>query len=196
MLLSNPAVLKNMRAELESRLPNTSVQPSLAELEQLPYLRGVIEEALRLSYGAPGRLQRIATDETLVFNDGTNVWNIPPGTPCSMSCYFVFQNESIFPDAKAFRPERWIENPRLDRYQVVFSKGSRACLGINLAYAELYLMLAALFRHYGSPECRRPDDQGELVLFETSLRDVEFDAEFNVPFPWEGSKGIRIRVVD
>ena len=29
-----------------------------------------------------------------------------------------------------------------------FSKGSRACIGINLAYAEVYLITAYLFRRF------------------------------------------------
>jgi cytochrome P450 len=41
------------------------------------------------------------------------------------------RNEEIFPIHSQFRPERWIENPRLDRYQLAFSKGTRICLGVS-----------------------------------------------------------------
>lgn len=34
----------------------------------------------------------------------------------------------------------------LSKYVVSFSKGSRQCIGMNLAYAELYIGLATIFR--------------------------------------------------
>jgi len=44
-------------------------------------------------------------------------------------------NPNIFPEPKMFRPERWIEaaenGERLDKYMVVFNKGSRNCLGMK-----------------------------------------------------------------
>ena len=41
----------------------------------------------------------------------------------------------IFPDPHAFDPERWIRaaanGERLDRYLVIFSRGSRICQGLK-----------------------------------------------------------------
>lgn len=86
-----------------------------------------------------------------------------------MTCYLLHHDESIFPDSHTFRPERWLENPHLDRYMVSFSKGPQHCLGMNLANAELYLMLGRLFRAYGSKEARGEGDLGYLELFETTI---------------------------
>lgn len=36
----------------------------------------------------------------------------------------------------------------MNHFFVPFSKGTRACLGINLAYMELYLVLAYLIRRF------------------------------------------------
>lgn len=38
---------------------------------------------------------------------------------------------AVFPEPLKFRPQRWIENPKLSKYQVAFSKGSMSCLGIK-----------------------------------------------------------------
>lgn len=80
-----------------------------------------------------------------------------------------------------------------------FSKGSRNCLGINLAYAEIYLCVAAIFRRFGSggqDSVREEGDEGVLELYETSLKDLETAADFVVPVPVKESEGIRIKVKD
>ena len=199
-LLANPEMLAKVKAELKSAVPDREVQPTpLAALESCQYLVAVVQEALRLSYGAATRLQRISPEKELVFrdHDSKKAWLIPPGTPVGMTSVLVHHDPSIFPDSRSFRPERWIENPRLDRFLVSFSKGSRQCLGINLAYAELYLCLCAIFRRFGSggPNGVRMDgDEGVLELYETGLRDVEVSADAFVPLVAEGSQGVRVIV--
>lgn len=107
----------------------------IAELEKLPYLVGpsnltweemandgkaaVIQEGLRFVYGAGHRLQRVAPNDVLQYKD----WAIPPGTSTGMTTFHVHNNPEIFPEPKKFSPERWIENPRLDKYLLSFSKG-------------------------------------------------------------------------
>ena len=188
-----------MKAELKTAVPEPDTTVALPVLEKLPYLNAVVQEAVRLSYGVASRLQRISPDKALRFTDSCNgkEWVIPPGTPVGMTSVLIHHDESIFPTSHSFIPERWIENPRLDRYLVSFSKGSRQCLGINLAYAEMYLCLAAIFSRFGSggkEGVRMQGDEGVLELFETGLRDVEVQADGFIPLAAEGSEGIRIRV--
>jgi hypothetical protein len=64
-------------------------------------------------------------------------------------------------------------------------------LGINLAHAELYLGLSAIWRQWGSREVRGVDDIGIFELFETGVRDVEIESDAFLPIPQKGSKGIR-----
>jgi len=43
-------------------------------------------------------------------------------------------NPEIFPDPSRFDPERWLQGEKsvnLDKYNVVFGKGPRMCLGIK-----------------------------------------------------------------
>ncbi|MCJ1398638.1 hypothetical protein MMC11_001838 [Xylographa trunciseda] len=191
-LLANPTILSTLKSELHTALPSSSSLPPLPELEKLPYLTAVIQEALRLSYGVSTRLARVSPSLPLLFTDSHSgkTWSIPPGTPVSMTSVLVHQDESIFPNAQVFDPERWLNNPRLVRYLVSFTKGSRQCLGMNLAYAEQYLCLAAIWRRFGSQEVRYEDDVGVLELFETGQRDVELAAAAFIPGQAEGSKGL------
>jgi cytochrome P450 len=113
-----------------------------------------------------------------------------------MTGMLIFQDPTVFPDPSRFDPERWIANPRLSRYQVAFSKGSRICVGINLAYAEITILLAGLFRQFGSQEVHRNGDIGTLRLFETTVdNDIECWVDAIAPLPKQGSKGVRLQVL-
>ena len=79
-------------------------------------------------------------------------------------------------------------------YLVAFSKGTRACLGINLAYAELYISLAEIFRRFGSVDVRKEWDEGFLELYETDASDTVLARDGFVPLPKATSKGIRVKV--
>lgn len=193
-LVATPSILEKLKTELDASIPDPSSHMPLATIETLPYLRACVQEAIRLGYGAPGRVCHIAPDEAMVVK-GPKPWVIPPGTPTSMTIYLMSHDENIFPDSKTFRPERWLENPRLDKHLFSFSKGSRQCAGINLAYAELSLAIARIFRNYGSVGCRHAQDKGVLVPFETTYRDVECVAAMILPKMWSGTKGVRMRVM-
>lgn len=56
------------------------------------------------------------------------------------------------------------------------------CVGLNLAYAEIFTGIATVFRRH------------DLELFQTSRRDVDFYAENLKATPWPGSKGVRVLV--
>lgn len=199
-LLASPRILTTLKAELKAAIPDPNASVPIEVLEKLPYLIAIVQEALRLGDGVASRLQRISPEKPMLFIDRSGSgkeWLIPTQTPVAISSFFVHHEESIFPDAESFIPERWIENPRLSRLLVSFSKGSRQCIGMNLAYVEIYLCLAAVFRKFGSggeDGVRGDDDEGVLELFETGLKDVEIAADFFVPVPVEESEGIRIKV--
>ena len=109
-----------------------------------------------------------------------------------MSGALVHLNPDIFPAPLEFLPERWLKDPQLTRYLCSFAKGSRQCIGINMAYAQLYLCVAGIFRRYGGPG--NPGPMGIFELFETTREDVEIQYDLFVPFPKQGSKGVRVLV--
>jgi cytochrome P450 len=47
------------------------------------------------------------------------------------SLYLLHTDPSVFPDPLKFHPQRWIDNPKLSKYQFAFSKGSMSCLGMK-----------------------------------------------------------------
>jgi cytochrome P450 len=77
-------------------------------------------------------------------------YQIPPNVTVGMSPNMVHFNEEKFPEPQVFKPERWFgpDATRLQRYLVSFSRGPRVCLGVVLARAELFIILASVFRQF------------------------------------------------
>lgn len=150
-LLTKEHIRARVLEELRTVMPTpSSPLPSVAQLEQLRYLTCVIHEGTRLGHAVAGRLVRIAPDDDLRYtsNDG-HVYTIPRGATFSQSSYLVHMDESIYPNPSEFNPDRyWSTDAKkateAQRLLVPFGKGTRSCVGINLAFAELYLTIAAL----------------------------------------------------
>lgn len=118
-LLQNPELLEKLTTELCTVVTDSRCLPSWSTLE-LPLLNAVVNEALRLSYGVPGRSSRIATHEGLLYRGS---W-APPGSPSvvkvahvvprgfnvGMSTLLLHHNEAVFPDSHSFLPERWLND--------------------------------------------------------------------------------------
>jgi len=181
-LMNKPAIMQKLRAELRAEMGNGKTIPSLNQLEKLPYLTAILQEGLRLHNGVTARSQRIAY-ESLQYKG----WVIPPRTPVSCISVFIHYNKDLFPEPRAFKPERWLEKRsdgmRLERYLFAFSKGSRICLGYNLAWAELYITLATVVSRF------------DMELYQTSFEDVDLKHDWFIPQPKAGSLGVRAMVV-
>jgi cytochrome P450 len=195
-VLENPDMYKKLKAEILQAFPDPDAPLSSARLEQLPYLTAFIQEGLRLHPGALIRQSRIATEQSMVYVDPSTKkqWVSPPGTPVFMdaSCNL---NPAYWKDPETFRPERWIENPRLDKHLISFSKGTRICLGINLAYSELYVLLGGIVRHYEVYDGTNTQTSPTLALYDTTYeKDIKVRYDYLVPFPTIGSKGVQVKV--
>lgn len=191
-LQQQPEYMKALRAELINAIPHSATVSATAPnppafpvswtvLEKLPFLRAAIKETLRIAYGVPGKLPRVVPPGG-AFLAGCE---IPGGTVVS-SCSYVYCNDpNCFIDPMAFRLERWFidesaqgsnrfkNNGFVDpeKYFTSFSRGSRNCIGINLAYAELYIAVAYLLRNF------------DFELFEMKPEDMEWHDSFvAVPF--------------
>lgn len=185
-LLANPEVLRKLRDELREPMKDYPVvRPKWTELERLPYLSAVIKEGLRLGHGSSHRLARVFPDYDLPYGDLI----VPRNTPIGMSGAFMDEHPGIFKSPSEFDPERWLraspsELAEMNRCSVPFGKGSRSCMGINLAHAELYNVIAAVFR----------PGWLEMELFETTEKDVRRKHDFMADQPDLNSKGVRVLI--
>lgn len=190
-LLVNPPILKILRAELSDAAHGSSTLLEYRTLEKLPYLQACINEALRLCCPVTGRLPRVnPRAPTSYTSPSGKTYTFPPGTVMSMSMPDLHFNASIFPDPHLFRPERWLEaspekKASMQRFFVPFGKGSRSCLGMEVAKMELALTAGNVFHQLG----------GRLELWETSERDVSWAYDFFAPYVPADSPGLRVKVV-
>ena len=182
-ILLSPSILSNLLSELTSVSSNPLDVPSLTQLEQLPYLNAVVYEGLRMSYGVSHRLQRVSPDRTITYGK----YALPPGTPIGMTSIHIHDNPTIFEDPRSFRPERWLPPEStglyLQKYLVPFSRGSRSCLGMNLANAELRLGLAQVFLRFG---------KSMRVVDTVRERDIDISRDGFNPLAAKESKGVFI----
>lgn len=181
-LLEDKSLLGRLREELAGLKTRSGGLYSAVELEGLPLLSAVIMEGVRLSHGVLIRLPRVARLESLQYGD----MSIPPGTPVSTISYFVHTDASLFPEPMKFDPDRWFraqqEGVNLSKFVVSFSKGSRQCLGINMAYAEMYLTIARIVTQF------------DMSLFETTAQDLEIHHARVVGYPKHGLGEVKVRI--
>lgn len=111
---------------------------------RLPYLHAVIEETLRLYPPVAFGLPRVSPGAMVSGH------YVPDGTLVSTQIWGSHHDPRYWHEPDAFIPERWIGDGFGDRKEAFnpFSSGPRACLGINLAYLELRVILAKMVWAY------------------------------------------------
>ncbi|KAL3473445.1 cytochrome P450 [Aspergillus californicus] len=135
-LAKNPEIYARLRASLET---TTDTDPL-----SNPYLRAVIREGLRLSWANPIRLPRSVPASGWTYKG----YHFPPGTSVGVAAFQLHQDESVFPDAAEFKPERWLDNPTDEMLNnfFAFGKGARACIAQNLGQMEVTLAVLGVAR--------------------------------------------------
>lgn len=164
-LLHNPRVMRIAVEEVRSAYPTEGIEQMLpSRLVTSPYLRAVIDEALRLSPPVPSLLPREVLKGGITI-DGNYV---PEGTIVGVSAYAIHRNPKYFPEPDTFYPERWTMSDDSEPLQSIspdiprtrdsislarkafipFSQGSRGCIGRQLAYYELHTALAMILHRF------------------------------------------------
>jgi cytochrome P450 len=146
-LLSNPTCLSMLTQEIRTSFP-TKESMSMERIAQLPYLHACLEEGLRMFPPVPGSLPRV------VPSGGTTIagHHIPAGVHVSIPHFASYRLH--FADAFSFRPERWLTNAPAEFAHDVkgalqpFSYGPRNCLGKNMAYHEMRMVLVNLLHNF------------------------------------------------
>ncbi|KAE8379737.1 cytochrome P450 [Aspergillus bertholletiae] len=158
-VIGSPLVCRGLREELQHHATHPQDKLCLSQLEKLPYLTADIKEGLRVSAIVTSRLPRIAPDEMLEFRG----WKIPSGPERRLKLSIMDSN--------------------LEKYLGPFSKGSQGCLGPNMTYAWLYLVLATLLPRF------------EFSLFETTEENIKTVTDCINGQAKSGQNHIRVKVL-
>jgi cytochrome P450 len=75
-------------------------------------------------------------------------WTLPKGAAVLVSIGLLHENETVFPNPKAFDPSRFVD-AKPDLYQwIPFGGGTRRCLGAAFASMEMNVVLRTLLRDF------------------------------------------------
>ncbi|KAM3215005.1 hypothetical protein ACQJBY_067136 [Aegilops geniculata] len=149
-LMRNPAALRRAQAEVRGALAGQS-RVAEESMQELPYLRRVIKETLRLHAVAPLLLPRECREPRRVLG-----YDVPQGAMVLVNVWAIGRDAASWgPDAEEFRPERFEEGAAAavdfrgaDFELVPFGAGRRICPGITFGLAVMELALASLLFHF------------------------------------------------
>jgi benzoate 4-monooxygenase len=156
-ILKNPIVHSRLLAELPASIKVEGKIPTHDEVRNLPYLNACIDEGLRMFATNAFGLPRVVPEGTTVsFEEIEESGMIfGPGVELSAPAY-SFQHSPLVwgSDSNTFNPDRFLENPDLKKHLLTFGLGPRACIGKNLAYFQMQLLVALIVGRYGGVELR------------------------------------------
>ncbi|RYP69226.1 hypothetical protein DL771_006194 [Monosporascus sp. 5C6A] len=142
-LTTNPDKLARVVEEVRTTF-NSEEEISLSSVSRLPYMLACLNEALRcyppVAVGLPRQVPKGGAYVAGQF--------IPESTVVSVWQWVINHNPKYWTEPTKFAPERFLGDPRYegDRLDAMqpFSTGPRNCIGKNLAYAEMRLILAKI----------------------------------------------------
>ncbi|CAE6529926.1 unnamed protein product [Rhizoctonia solani] len=160
VLTKHPEVQRKLRQELlESRLGD---EPSMSDLDKLPYLDKFVKECLRVHPAVPSTVREAAHEVHVpVSKSFKNRYGVEQSHITMQKGDAVFipilamnrVKEIWGDDAAEFKPERWDNLPEAAKqmpgvwgHLMTFIHGNRACIGYRFALIEMKALLYSLVR--------------------------------------------------
>lgn len=152
-----PETVRKLRTEILDTVGEDRT-PTYSDLKNMPYLKAVINETLRLYPSVPFNV-RMALKDTLLPRGGgprgTEPLPVLKGTPVGYSTLVMQRRPDLYPpvsetfaDPAIFSPERWAHwHPKPHEY-IPFNAGPRICIGQQFALTEMSYVLCRLFQRY------------------------------------------------
>ncbi|CAG5857956.1 unnamed protein product [Menidia menidia] len=145
LLAKHPHIQQQIYSEVAQTLGPGTV-PTADDITNMPLIRGLVKETLRLFPVLPGN-GRITQDDLVVGG-----YFIPKGTQLALCHYSTSLEEENFADATDFRPDRWVRKDVTDRVDnfgsIPFGYGIRSCIGRRIAELEMHLALTRLIQKF------------------------------------------------
>lgn len=163
--MKNPRVLEKLTAEVRSAFSHSD-EITFTGVNKCKYLLACIEEALRAYPPSPQPHHRIVPPGGATVNGEF----LPEGVSVSIPIYAASNSPTNWIRPDEFIPERWLgENPEFDGDKrdasQPFQLGPRACIGRNLAYAEIKLIISRLVWQFDIQNATEGDWMGSQKVF-------------------------------
>lgn len=147
-LLANPEAMRKLRSEIDNVVVvGPDQQRRLvkeSDLPMLPYLRGVVNETLRLHPPAPLLLPHCSSEDCVIGG-----YDVPRNTVLMVNAWGLHRDPALWDEPEKFSPERFgateEAEPGSSGWKFLpFGMGRRACPGNNMGLRMVSLALAAL----------------------------------------------------
>ncbi|RXV58809.1 cytochrome P450 [Roseovarius sp. A46] len=131
------------RARAEARAVLSGDAATGEDVAHLPFIRQIIDEALRL-YPPAGMVSRTAmAPDTLCGRE------IRPGDTVIIPIYALHRHHMLWEAPDTFRPDRFADRKAVPRYAYLpFGDGPRICIGASFALQEAVIILATLLARF------------------------------------------------
>ncbi|MCY8204193.1 bifunctional cytochrome P450/NADPH--P450 reductase CypB [Bacillus sp. N12A5] len=141
-LLAHPEKLKKAQEEADRVLTDT---PEYKQIQQLKYIRMVLNETLRLYPTAPA-FSLYAKEDTVLGGE----YPISKGQPVTVLIPKLHRDQNAWgEDAEDFRPERFEDPSSIPHHAYKpFGNGQRACIGMQFALQEATMVLGLVLKHF------------------------------------------------
>lgn len=135
--------LPEVRQKLLAELDSLGESPDIMAISKLPYLNAVCQETFRICPVAMLTFPRVVQEPMELLD-----YQLEPGMLTVGCIYLLHQREDLYPEAKQFKPERFLEKQFSPYEFMPFGGGARRCIGEALAQLELKLSLATILSNY------------------------------------------------
>ncbi|XP_031824877.1 cytochrome P450 2J1-like isoform X1 [Sarcophilus harrisii] len=139
-----PEIQGKIQAEID-RVIGQSQQPTMADKENMPYTNAAVHEVQRMGDIVPFNVPRMAVVDTTVAG-----YYVPKGTMLTTNLTALHRDPKEWATPETFNPEHFLKNGQFKKREsfLPFSIGKRACLGEQLARAELFLFFTSLLQKF------------------------------------------------
>ncbi|KAL5022074.1 hypothetical protein ScPMuIL_001229 [Solemya velum] len=144
---NNPEVQETFFEEIHRVLPNGE-EISPEKLKELPYVKAILKETLRL-YPITFATSRILQDDVEIAG-----YKVPSGSHVQANLYGMYRNPGFFPEPEKFKPERWLRETSdmttslKALSNLVWGHGARMCIGRRFAEQEIHLLLTKIVQKF------------------------------------------------
>ncbi|MBW4549188.1 MAG: cytochrome P450 [Symplocastrum torsivum CPER-KK1] len=135
--------LPQVREKLLQELDALGENPDPSAIVRLPYLNAVCQETLRIYPVAMLALNRVVKSPLKIAG-----YQFEPGILLVPCIYLTHHREDLYPQAKQFKPERFLERQFTPYEFLPFGGGNRACIGMAFAQFEMKLVLATVLSRW------------------------------------------------
>jgi len=140
LLAEHPEIQRDLQDESDAVLDGRPA--TFGDYGRLPLARAILDEALRLYPPAWLITRKSLGPDVLGGHD------IPASSLVILSPWLLHRHPAVWPDAEAFRPERFLSGAADRTAFIPFGAGLRQCIGRDFAYVEGVLMLSTIAGRY------------------------------------------------